>query len=383
MKFVLEFQKGERTLSELCRYFGITRRTGYKWLDRFNQSGVLGLQDASRAPRNHPNAVAPEMEERIIELREVHPRYGPRKLLYLLEGREPERTWPCTSTVGKILKDRGLIPERRRRRRATPSASPFAQCNNPNETWCIDFKGWFCTGDGRRCNPLTITDASSRYLLCCHALPTEQTRHVKSRMELVFGEYGLPKTIRSDNGTPFASTGLAGLSRLSVWWIKLGITPERIRPATPSENGRHERMHLTLKLHTAMPPRDTLRHQQQAFDEFRQEYNELRPHEALEMHTPASCYAPSPVAYQARTPNPEYPQHFIVRPVQQHGQIRFRGRRYFLTEALAGEYVGLEPDDGDNRRFKLHFFHIAIGWLYLSVPHALPLNFRPNKKGKG
>jgi putative transposase len=380
MKFVLEVLNGELPFAQLCRCYGITRKTGYKWLERYQDGGVLGLTDASRAPLHHPNAVSPEVEEQIVAMRELHPQYGPRKLLFRLQQMAPGQHWPCTSTIGAILKERGLVVPRKRKRHATPYTQPFASCLEPNDTWCIDFKGWFPTGDGRRCDPLTLTDAASRYLLCCHALPNQQLEPVQSRMKILFREYGLPRAIRSDNGTPFASTGLAALTRLSVWWLKLGITCERIRPATPCENGRHERMHLTLKQHTAMPPYETLRRQQKAFDDFRHEYNEERPHEALGMNVPASCYQPSQIKYPARVPDPEYPKHFIVRPVHEHGQIRFRGKRYFLSKALGGEYVGLEPDDTDENRFRIFFAKVPIGWIYLPVLHALPIKRTKKEK---
>jgi len=375
-QFVIEVQKGEESFAVLCRRYGITRKIGYKWMVRFEEHGLEGLADQSRAPRHHPNAVSAELEERVVELRERHPRYGPRKLRVLLQREYPSASLPCASTISKILGERGLIPDRRRTRRTPLYAAPFAPCAHPNDTWCIDFKGWFHTGNGRRCYPLTITDQFSRFLLRCQALPGQQEVHVRFHMEWLFRQYGLPDVIRSDNGTPFASRALGALSTLSVWWMKLGIRPERSRPATPSDNGRHERMHLTLKQHTAMPPQASLRQQQMAFERFQEEYNYERPHEALHMSTPAEYYAPSLRPYPDRIPEPQYPNAFPVRRVEKSGQIRFQGKHYFLTRVLAGETVGLEPDDADERWWGIHFGPDHIGWLYLPKPHALDLKQR-------
>ena len=265
--------------------------------------------ELNRAPRRHPNQTAAGMEEAVLELRQAHMRWGPRKLKRILERDQPGRSWPAASTIGELVRREGLVVARKKRRRTAPYTEPLAHAEGPNRVWCADFKGWFRTGDGERIDPLTISDAHSRYLLRCQAVEKTDTARARGIFEAAFREYGLPAAIRTDNGAPFASHAVAGLSRLAVWWMKLGIVPERIAAGHPEQNGRHERMHRTLKQETAEPPAANRRAQQRAFDRFRQEYNEQRPHEALAMQTPAAIYAPSPRSYPARVPEPEYPTH--------------------------------------------------------------------------
>jgi len=344
-RFVLEYESGEINLAELCRHYGIARKTGYKWLERFAADKLEGLQDVSRAARRHPNQTPREIEEQVLELRQAHMRWGPRKLRRYLQERRPGRGWPAASTIGELLKREGLVSARRKRRRTPPYTQPFAAAEAPNQVWCADFKGWFRTQDGERIDPLTMTDAHSRYLLRCQAVDKAGTEAVRAIFEAAFREYGLPDVIHTDNGTPFASTAIAGLSRVAVYWMKLDIVPERSQPGHPEQNGRHERMHRTLKEETASPPAANRRAQQRAFDRFRQEYNAERPHEALGQQTPSSVYRPSPRAHPERVPPPEYDPGLIVRPVQQHGQFYWRGYEFFLSETLAGERVGLEQLD--------------------------------------
>lgn len=249
----------EFSVAELCRQFGVSRKTGYKWLERYQQGGLEALGDRSRAPHHHPNEVAEEVEAAIVGLRREHMHWGPAKLRAWLTTREPAVAWPAASTIGEILKRAGLTHARKKRRRTTPSTQPLAHATESNRVWCADFKGWFWCGDGSRCDPFTLTDAFSRYLLRCQIVPETGEEHVRAILEAAMREYGLPNAIRTDNGPPFASCGIGGLSRLSVWWIRLGIRPERIQPGKPQQNGRHERMHLTLKQHTAQPPAATLR----------------------------------------------------------------------------------------------------------------------------
>lgn len=257
------------SMAELCRRFGISRKTGYKWLLRFLEEGEEGLYERSRAPLHHPNATCSEIEDAIMAIREKY-KYGPKKIRVKLSKDWREQQIPFLSTIGDILKRRGLVPDRKVRRRATPSAQPLAHATEANLVWCADFKGWFRTRDGHRIDPLTVTDACTRYLLACQEMRGKtDTEHVKAVFDTLFRTYGLPERIRTDNGPPFASTGLAGISRLSAYWIRQGIMPERIRPATPSDNGRHERFHLTLKQATASPPASTPKKQQEAFDRFR------------------------------------------------------------------------------------------------------------------
>src|SRR5579864_8095662 len=294
LKFVFEYQQHEQTMTELCQRYEIARETGYVWLRRYQVQGLEGLREQSRAAQRHNNQTAEEIEEMVLELRQAHMRWGPRKLKRILERNEPGRKWPAASTIGRLLKREGLVVARRKRYKTPPYSEPLAHANGANRVWCADFKGWFRTGDGERIDPLTISDAYSRYLLRSQGVEKTDTARVQAIFEAAFREYGLPEAIRTDNGAPFASRALAGLSRLAVWWMKLGIVPERIEAGHPEQNGRHERMHRTLKQEVAMPPAGNRREQQRALDKFREEYNQVRPHEALAMQTPAAVYTLSP-----------------------------------------------------------------------------------------
>jgi putative transposase len=360
MRFIVEYDFEEESMAELCRRFGISRKTGYKWLGRWQVEGPGGLEDRSRAPRTHPNQVPPDQVEQILQLRDRY-RWGPKKIRVLLERTHSRIDWPAISTLEDILRDHGRVVPRKKRRRVPPQTRPLAHATGPNAVWCVDFKGEFLTGDAHWCYPLTISDAWSRYLLRCQGL--RQTGHegVRPIFEWAFREYGLPQAIRSDNGAPFASRAVAGLSRLSVWWIKLGIATDRIAAGHPEQNGRHERMHGTLKQATASPPAGTFRRQQQRFDTFRKEFNEVRPHEALEMATPSSQYVPSPRPYPLREPEIAYPDGWEVRRVQPHGQFSWRHRDVVLSEVLRGEPIGLEPVDG--RYWRAYFGPVRLGVL--------------------
>ena len=341
MRFVIALEKREASFAATCRQFGVSRRVGYKWLARYEEAGVEGLCDRSRAPRHHPHAIAEEVAEQCLAVRRAHPTWGPLKVRAWLERRLPASDWPAASTIGTLFDREGLTVKRKLRRRSPPSSAPFAQCTAANEVWCIDFKGWFLTGDGRRCEPLTITDAYSRYLLRCLALKRTDTDHVWPVLDAAFREFGLPHYMRSDNGSPFASRGAGGLSRLSVMLIKAGVIPERIAPGKPQQNGRHERMHLTLLQDTASPPAASLRQQIERLRHFQRLYNEERPHQSLGDATPADHYAPSPRRYEGILRQPEYDDGHIVRRVRRNGDIRWRGRTIYVSEALIGEPVGL------------------------------------------
>jgi putative transposase len=359
-RFVVEYESGEWTMAELCRHFGIARKTGYEIVARWEEAGAAGLQDRSRAPRTHPNQTPAGVEAAVLELRRAHMSWGPRKLRRWLEDRHPDQGWPAPSTIGALLGRAGLVHARRQRRRTPPFTQPFAAAGEPNAVWCADFKGWFRTGDGERIDPLTMSDAASRCLLRCQAVEKTDTAAVRAISEAAFREYGLPEAMRTDNGPPFASRGVAGLSRLSLYWMKLGITPERIRPGHPEQNGRLERLHRTLAAETARPPAASRRRQQEAFDRFRREYNEERPHEALGQRPPAVLYSPSPRAYPERVPEPEYDSDVVVRCVYPHGQFFWKGRDVFLGKVLAGERIGLEPID--ERYWCVCFGDFPIAW---------------------
>ena len=363
MRFVLECRDSADSMAVLCRRFGVSRRTGYKWLDRYERLGPSGLEDRSRAPHAHPNQVEEELVARILAERRAHPTWGPRKLRAVLERRQGEVCWPAASTIGDILSRAGLSVPRRRRNRAAAAAAanPLGDCVAPNRVWCADFKGHFRTGDGVRCDPLTVTDGHSRYLLRCTAAAKMDHDTVRGLFEATFRRYGLPEAIRTDNGQPFAGVGRAGLSRLSAWWVRLGVAPQRIEPGRPQQNGRHERMHLTLARETASPPARTLAAQQRRFDEFAREYNHDRPHEALGMATPASAYEPSPRAYPERLPELQYPDDCAPRRVDAAGDIRWKVTKVFLGNALAGQVVGLRDLGG--RHLLVSFGPVELGVL--------------------
>jgi len=358
LRFIFEHDGGEQTMQQLCRKYGIARETGYVWLRRYRAYGVDGLVEHSRAAHRHHNQTPELIEQMVLELRQAHMHWGPRKLKHILERDEPGRHWPAASTIGALLKREGLVATRKKRWRTAPYGDPLAHAQEANRVWCADFKGWFRTADGQRIEPLTISDAHSRYLLRCQAVQKTNTARVQALFEAAFREYGMPQAIRTDNGAPFASRALGGLSRLAVWWIKLGIVPERIQAGHPEQNGRHERLHRTLKTEAAQPPANTRRQQQQTLDRFRQEYNEVRPHEALEMRTPAEVYQSSPRKFPARVPEPEYPSTMLVRSVRHHGHFRWKKHEMFLTEVLWGESIGLLPED--DRWFTIYFAHLPL-----------------------
>lgn len=360
-RFVEDFESALYSVTELCERYGISRKTGYKWLNRYGVEGEAGLRDRSRAPRRSPSQTAACVVEPLLALRRKHPTWGPRKLLAFLAKGNPQEAWPSASTAGAILKRHGLVQERRRSRSRSPvERGRLTQATAPNQVWACDFKGQFRTADGQLCYPLTVTDSYSRYLLGVEGLVSVGEPYSWPVFERLFRFYGLPQVIRSDNGSPFASRGLAGLTRLSVRWLKLGIKPERIKPGHPEQNGSHERMHRDLKRETVRPPAANKAAQQARFDEFRQIRNQDRPHEALGQKTPAELYSTSPRPYPSKLIEPPcYPGHFEVRYVRPAGEIKFRGRYLFLGEALRGEHVGLEEfDDG---RWSLYFADFLLG----------------------
>ena len=346
-QFIADMLRGRRSIVELCESYGISRKTGYKWIDRYLNEGPAGLQDRSRKPQSSPNSTAPELVRAILEARRHHPSWGGKKLLTILRAKHPHWPWPHRSTLCDILKRNGLVAKRRRRRAIGHPGKPTAIGVAPNDLWCADYKGQFKTGDGRYCFPLTVTDDFSRYLLGCQALLDNSVRGAKPVFMRLFREFGLPKRIRTDNGVPFATNTLARLSKLSAWWVRLGVMPEFIEPGKPQQNGRHERMHKTLKAEATRPPRTSCRAQQRRFNTFRAEFNDERPHEALDMHTPAFFYQHSALEMPARIARLEYPDRFETRYVSANGGIRWHNHWVCVSTVCAGEYVGLEEiDDG-------------------------------------
>jgi transposase InsO family protein len=368
-----EYLSGNYSVSELACRRGISRKTAWKWIERYEQEGSGGLADRSRAPHHQAQGISEEMEQRILELKARWPNWGAPKIHVKLQD---YAGCPSESTVSNVLRRHGLSRRLRRHPRATPSRQPFAHCEGPNQVWCADFKGWFRTGDGKRCEPLTITDAYSRYLLCCQGIGTSSGRiTVQPLFIATFREYGMPQAIRTDNGAPFASSGLAGLTELSVWWLRLGIRLERIEPAKPQQNGRHERMHRTLKEATAKPPWGNLTLQQKAFDAFRQEYNQERPHEALGQKPPSSCYVPSRRDYPERLEEMEYPEEWEKRRVSPGGQMKWDGWKVQVSHALVNQLIGLEPM-GDGL-WRIYFGSLELGQFDERKRRVLPIKKLP------
>jgi transposase InsO family protein len=359
LQLVRDYLSGLFSMTELAEQYGVSRKTGYKWLERYEASDgeVDALADQSRRPHTSPHATDPVVLEGLLALRRRYPRRGPKKLLKMAARQQPRSPLPSRSTLSERLKAAGLVAPPQRARPGRLSAG-VAAMTGPNGTWTTDFKGQFRLGDGQYCFPLTLRDGWSRFVLRCDGLLTPSLAETKRRFTLAFAEYGLPDRVRSDNGSPFAGIGVAGLSRLAVWWIRLGIVPERIAPGRPDQNGSHEQFHAVLKAETARPPAATLSGQQRRFDRFRRDYNEERPHEALQQEPPASVYTPSRRRLPERLPPLEYPGHLEVRRVSSGGCVAWRGAPVFISETLSGEWVGLEEvEDGV---WTLYFATVAL-----------------------
>jgi transposase InsO family protein len=355
---IADWLRAEWTMTELAERYGISRKTAYKWVERYAADPRSGLHERSRAPRVHGRAMAAALRAEVVALRRAHPRWGPKKLRAVLQQRAPRTVWPAASTIGDVLRREGLSQPQRRTRYTVPLTQPLAAAVAPNAVWTADFKGWFRTGDGTRCDPLTVADACSRFVLCCRIVPPSE-RGVRPWMERTFREYGLPRALRTDNGPPFATTGAGQLSHLAVWWLKLGIQLDRIDAGHPEQNGRHERFHLTLQQEATTPPAATPAQQQRRFDRMRREFNGERPHEALGQRPPATVYVPSPRPYPARLEDPWYDATHQVRRVHAAGQIKWRGESVFVSEAVRGELVGLaETERGD---WTVRFMDVELG----------------------
>ncbi len=377
IKMVGDYLSKEYTITQLSQMYEVSRKTIYKWIGRYGRGGTPCLSEQSRAPKCHPNATLLKIAREIVATKLRHQRWGPKKVVAWLEEHCPEERWPAASTASGILKREGLVGSRRRKRKTPPYIEPFNKCHRPNAVWSADFKGQFRTGDGRLCYPLTIYDNYSRYILSCRVLSRPTFEETKPWFKSVFKEYGLPEAIRTDNGAPFASVGLGGLSRLSVWFIKLGIKPERIEPGHPEQNGRHERMHRSLKEATARPPKRDIKEQQEAFDEFVLEHNLERPHEALGQKTPLSFYHPSMRPYPSEVPTVDYHGDVIVRQVRHNGEIRWKGELLYISEALAGEPVALKQQE--EHLWEIRFSSYSLGLLNELTGRITPL---PIKQGE-
>jgi transposase InsO family protein len=359
VSFIVAWQRGEASVAELCRLYGVSETTGHETIQRFKTGSWDGLKARSRAPHHHPNEVPEAIAAAVLDLRRRHPSWGPKKLRAWLDAKHPEEAWPAQSTIGVLIERAGLLVRRKLRRRAPPEAGPLSPARLANDVWGVDFKGWFRTGDGARCDPFSLSDLCSRYVLRLQALERTDAIHVWPVFDAAFREFGLPLVVRSDNGAPFASVGLAGLSPLAIRLIKAGVKPERIAPGKPQQNGRHERMHRTLKAETATPPAADLRRQQQRFDRFRREFNEERPHEALGQVTPASVYTPPLRRWSGRLREPEYGAEMLVRRVRQSGEIKWRGALVFLSQTLAGEPIAITESEAD--RWLVRYGPLELG----------------------
>jgi len=341
LRFVRDFESGHWSMTELCERYGVSRPTGYKWIARHRAGGEAGLADGSHAPHQCPHRTPAGVEALILAARHEYG-WGAKKLRQVLRTRYPAWSWPARSTFNEILERHALLRKNRRRRKWThPGATPL-QTDHPNQVWPADFKGQFRTGDGRYCYPLTVTDHFSRRLLACHGLLAVKSADTKRVFRTLFRDVGLPDAIRTDNGAPFASTGIHGLSALNLWWMQLGIVHQRIPPSSPQENGTHERMHRDLKRETTRPAASSLRAQQRRFTAFRNRYNDERPHEGIGDRTPSSLWMPSPRPYPERIAPPVYPGHLEVRRVSTAGTFRLHAHQPFLSQVLRGEDIGLE-----------------------------------------
>jgi transposase InsO family protein len=358
VQFIADWLGDQYSKMELCAAYGISRPTADKWIKRYEQGGIESFKELSRAPYCHPNQTPQAICQMLIQTKLSHRSWGPKKVVDYLRQRRSTVPWPADSTAGEILKRAGLVERRRRRRRVTPYSEPFNECQAPNQVWSADFKGDFVMGNGRRCYPLTLTDNFSRYLLVCRGLEHPSYQAVRPWFERAFSQYGLPYSIRTDNGAPFASLALGGISELSKWWIELGIRPERIEPGKPQQNGRHERMHRTLK--HEVPPQPTLQSQQRCFDRFVEQYNYQRSHEALGRKTPSSVYRASTRRFGAKLPAIGYPSGIVVRQVRHNGEIKWHGDFIYLSQLLAQQPIGLKQIGPEQWEVRYSFHLLGV-----------------------
>ena len=360
IQMLADWQTKLFSITDLSQKYGISRKTVYKWLNRYEQIGVDGLKELSRRPNSSPGQASEEIIELIIKEKLKNRKRGPKKIHAQLKRRYPMLEVPTPSTIGHWLKENGLVEARKMRKRVPPYTQPFISCQSPNVVWSADFKGQFYTKDAKVCYPLTVSDNYSRYLLKCVGMPGPRYQGTRAVFVSAFREYGLPDAIRIDNGTPFAGQCIGGLSRLMIWWIQLGIIPERIEKGSPQQNGRHERMHRTLKLESLDPIAINMKEQQKQFELFRIDYNNHRPHEALNQESPVKYYEQSSRPYVEKPVEPEYDYSYIVRRVRSNGEIKLNGKMCFLTELLAGQPVGLKELDGGIMSIDYGFYPLGL-----------------------
>jgi transposase InsO family protein len=372
VKLIGDWQTGAYSKAELARHYGVSRPTLDKWLARYKILGADGLRELSRRPHTSPFQISEEVLDLLIAYKLKYHSWGPEKLVHVLQRDYPQLSWPAVSTAGEWLKRAGLVRKRRFLNRPPAGRNPLREATAPNQIWAADFKGDFALQTGQRCFPLTITDHVSRFLLLCRA--QSSVAGAREGFDWAFREYGLPDVIRTDNGSPFASTGVSRISSLSAWWIRLGIYPERIQPGRPDQNGRHERMHRTLKAALLQAPEHNLVQQQLAFEQFRQEFNYVRPHKALGMKVPADVYMPSARHYDGRVPEVNYPSEMTIRKVRQNGKMKWKGRMIFVSESLVGEALGLTEVDDDV--WDVYFCTYPLGRLKSGESHLSSLQKR-------
>jgi putative transposase len=364
--------KGDLSMTELCHIYQISRKSGYKWLNRYMNEGDQSFEDRSRAPIKQALEIDPDVIKSILDLKFKRKTWGPKKILVELKELYPDCNWPSTTTIGNIFDKNGLTVKRTFRRRVPGRTVPLAHCHQSNDVWCADFKGWFLTENEKKCEPFTLTDAASRFLLRCLRLDRNDIDHVWAVLDTAFREYGLPIFFRHDNGPPFASCGVGRFSGLSVKLIKAGVIPEWIDPGKPQQNGRHERMHQTLKKETASPPQATLEKQDRKFKEFIHYYNYERPHEAIDQKKPGRVYKPSDRNWNGVLRSPEYDIEYDVRKVRYAGSIKFHGNEIYIGTVLAGEPIGLiENEEGC---FKVYYGPIILGEIDRNMEFKTPPN---------
>lgn len=357
--FIADWKREVSNFSDLCLQYGISRKTGYKWVERYESGGLEALEEQSRRRHSHNERTPYAIEQMVVQLRQSRGTPGPKKIQAQLAERLNDEDVPCCSTIHNILKRSNLIETRRRKRRVRPNGGVLQSSSLPNELWSADYKGQFKMLNGQWCYPLTVMDNASRYLLGCEGLAGTAFEPTKKVFERLFCEYGLPERIRTDNGAPFASVGMGNLSRLSIWWIRLGIVPERIEPGKPQQNGRHERMHRTLKHSMGQPPGENMKTQQKQLNEFRQHYNEQRPHESLAQQYPCNHYQMSAKTYPKQLPDLNYPTWFTCVKVRSSGIVYWKNRMIYVGNLLQGQPVGMEAT-GDGL-WDVYFGPVKLG----------------------